>query len=78
MDVKGAAKFKDLKDQTSDPSLLLANDNGFDLNKQREVFRKLYTKSAYSIQFGEPPKATEDYVIMKNRKFRELDISTYV
>ena len=78
MDVKGAAKFKDSKDQTSDPSLLLANNNGFDLNKQREVFRKLYTKSAYSIQFGEPPKATEDYVIMKNRKFRELDISTYV
>lgn len=42
------------------------------------MFRKLYTKSAYSIQFGEPPKATEDYVIMKNKKFRELDISTYV
>ncbi len=78
MEVKGAAKFKDSKDQTSDPQLLLANNNGFDLNKQREVFRKLYTKSAYSIQFGEPPKATEDYVIMKNKKFRELDISTYV
>jgi len=78
LDVKGAAKFKDSKDQNSDPSQLLTNNNGFDLNKQREVFRKLYTKSAYSIQFGEPPKATEDYVIMKNRKFGELDISTYV
>lgn len=35
-------------------------------------------KTSYRSQFGEPPKAAEDYVIMKQKKFRTLDISKYI
>jgi hypothetical protein len=45
------------------------------LDEARKLFRKLNTKSSYTMQFGEPPKAEEDFVVMKEKKFRELDIS---
>ncbi len=35
-------------------------------------------KTSYRTQFGEPPKAAEDYVIMKQKKFRSLEISKYI
>jgi len=34
-------------------------------------------KTSYCKQFGEPPKAAEDFVVLKQKKFRELDISKY-
>ena len=52
--------------------------NSVDSNNSREVFRKLTNKSSYSLQFGEPPKAAEDYVILKSKKFGDLEISNYV
>ena len=48
-----------------------------DLNEQRRLFRKLNTKTSYCLQFGEPPKAAEDFVVMKEKKFRELEFSKY-
>jgi hypothetical protein len=48
-----------------------------DLNEARKLFRKLNTKTSYCQQFGEPPKAAEDFVVMKEKKFRDLDISQY-
>ena len=35
-------------------------------------------KTSYRCQFGEPPKAAEDYTIMKRKNFRSLDISKYI
>ena len=35
-------------------------------------------QTTYAGQFGEPPKAAEAYVIMKKKKFSELDISQYI
>jgi hypothetical protein len=35
-------------------------------------------KSSYYSQFGEPPKATEDFVVLKQKKFGSLDISKFI
>jgi len=35
-------------------------------------------KSSYAMQFGEPPKAAEAYMVMQKKKFSELDISQYI
>lgn len=43
----------------------------------KELFRKMNYQTSYNKQFGEPPKAAEDYVVMKQKKFRELEISKY-
>ena len=48
-----------------------------DVNEAKKLYRKLNTKSSYNTMFGEPPKAEEDYVIMKEKKFRDMDISMY-
>jgi hypothetical protein len=34
-------------------------------------------KTTYQLQFGEPPKAEEDFSVMKDKKFRDLEISKY-
>ena len=51
------------------------NLEDIDMKEAARLFRKLNTKTSYCAQFGEPPKAEEDYVVMKERKFRELDYS---
>lgn len=38
----------------------------------------MYNKSSYNSQFGDRPKGAEDYVIMKYKKFRTLEISQYI
>lgn len=35
-------------------------------------------QTSYRTQFGEPPKAAEDYVILKQKKLRDLEISKYM
>ena len=35
-------------------------------------------KSSYSNQFGEPPKAAEDFMALKKTKFGQQDISMYI
>ena len=35
-------------------------------------------QTSYANQFGEPPKAAEAYMVMKKKKFSELDISQYI
>ena len=37
----------------------------FDLNSAKETFRKNTLKTSYGTSFGEPPKAAEDFVILK-------------
>lgn len=44
----------------------------------RDKFRRMTFQTSYANQFGEPPKAAEAYVIMKKKKFSELDISEYI
>ena len=43
-----------------------------DLNQTRDIFRRHALKSSYSTQFGDRPKGTEDFLILKNKKFRTL------
>jgi len=50
----------------------------FDTVKAKEAFKKSIQRTSYRSQFGEPPKAAEDYVILKQKSFRSLDISTYI
>jgi len=49
----------------------------FDVEEARSVFRKLNTKTTYCTQFGEPPKADEDFVVLKEKEFKKLDISSF-
>jgi hypothetical protein len=39
----------------------------FDLVSAKETFRKNALKTSYGTQFGEPPKAAEDFVILKQK-----------
>ena len=48
------------------------------MSQAAKLFRKLNTKTSYCLQFGEPPKAEEDFVVMKEKKFRDLEISKYM
>lgn len=53
---------------------------GFSLPESDDPLKRFmeYTsKTTYSLQFGEPPKAAEDFVVMKTKKFRSLEISKY-
>lgn len=74
IEVKGLKKFKredaskGLETQSSD----------FRTTQAREKFRKMTYKSSYAMQFGEPPKAAEAYMVMQKKKFSELDISQYI
>lgn len=34
-------------------------------------------KTTYRVQFGEPPRAAEDFNVMKSKRFRELEISKF-
>ena len=49
----------------------------FDVNEARSVFRAMSNKTSYCSQFGEPPKAAEDFVVMKEKPFRKLEISKF-
>jgi hypothetical protein len=35
-------------------------------------------KTSYQSHFGEPPKAAEDYVVIKQKKLRDLEISKFL
>ena len=50
----------------------------FDPAKAKDTFRKMTQKTSYRTQFGEPPKAAEDYVVLKKKPFCSLDISNYI
>jgi hypothetical protein len=49
----------------------------FDVEEAKNVFRKLNTKTTYATQFGEPPAAAEDFVVMKEMDFKKLNISKF-
>ena len=76
IDIKGNKRFKNLHEiehhEKSFQDNMLTMDPARDLSteKAREEFRKMTTKTSYRAQFGEPPKAAEDYVIMKQKPFR--------
>ena len=66
LDIKGSKRFKKnngistIKTEIEDMSL-----KKFDLNSAKETFRKNTLKTSYGTSFGEPPKAAEDFVILK-------------
>ena len=47
------------------------------MKSAREMYRSLNYQTAYRRQFGEPPKAEEDFIVMKQKKFRDLEISKF-
>ena len=74
LDIKGAKRFKSgpgAKAVTSSRAETLSLG-------PEEKFRKLTQTTSYSQSFGEPPKATEDFAILKKRKFSSLPLSQYV
>ena len=42
------------------------------------MFRKMTNQTSYRLQFGEPPKAAEDYVILKSKRLKDLEICQYM
>ena len=54
------------------------NDASFDLQAAKDKFRKRQNQSSYRQSFGEPPKAAEDFLVIKQKKFRSLEISSYM
>jgi hypothetical protein len=49
-----------------------------DPQTQLEKFRKLVMNSSYCNQFGDKPKAVEDFHVVKQKKFRQLDLAQYI
>lgn len=49
----------------------------FDLANAKALYRKLNYQTSYSRQVGEPPKAQEEFTILKTKKFRELEMSKF-
>lgn len=49
-----------------------------DMNQAKEIFRRNTTLSSYRDSFGDPPKAAEDFVVMRQKKFSNLEISKFI
>lgn len=74
IEVKGLKKFK-----KEDASKGLDQQSlEYRTSQARDKFRKMTYQTSYANQFGEPPKAAEAYMVMKKKKFSELDISQYI
>lgn len=68
IDIRGTRRFKDTLGNgpnANQAEEFDINDPGFDSQAAREKFRKKQNQTVYRYQFGEPPKAAEDYVIIK-------------
>lgn len=68
LDIRGEKRFKkngNVNHAKEDEEIDGLSVKNFDSNKAHEIFRKMTQKTSYRSQFGEPPKAAEDYVIMK-------------
>jgi hypothetical protein len=81
LDIRGEKRFKknqEMAKANEDEQLDNLSGSNFDADKAHNLFRKMTQKTSYRCQFGEPPKAAEDYMIMKKKHFRSLDISTYI
>mmetsp|Transcript_13151 Transcript_13151/g.22261 ORF Transcript_13151/g.22261 Transcript_13151/m.22261 type:complete len:182 (-) Transcript_13151:640-1185(-) len=84
IDIRGNKRFKPLQGGSQKIDALLEEDiftlhaRNFESTAAKDLFRKMTQKTSYRTQFGEPPKATEDYVIMKQKNFRQLEISKYI
>jgi hypothetical protein len=68
LDVKGLKIFKPNNDRSKSQKKDIfsrAEGESFDVKNARDIFRKMTLKTSYYSQFGEPPKATEDFVVLK-------------
>lgn len=54
------------------------NAPSFDPTKAQEKFRKKQNQTSYRYQFGEPPKAAEEFVVLRNKRLSNLEISHYL
>jgi len=62
--------------QTEGPSLDELDIHSLDVNTAKKIFKKQNNRTAYCWQFGERPKAAEDFLIVKMKPLSELPIST--
>jgi hypothetical protein len=78
VDLKGQKRFKPHKfaSQGEGPSLDELDIHTLDVNTAKKIFKKQNTKTAYCWQFGERPKAAEDFMIVKQKPLSELPISS--
>lgn len=49
-----------------------------DVSTARKAYKKMTNQTQYFDKYGEPPKAEEDYVVMKHKKMTDLDISRFL
>lgn len=77
LDVKGMKRFKH---ESGQKSIDVVKDGSvFGSAGAREKFRKMTYQTSYCTQFGNPPKAAEDYLVLKNqKKFSNQDIATFI
>jgi len=77
IDLKGMKRFKRSDNQTLTDTLS-PNDLSMDImdaNHAREIVRKMQTTTQYAHQFGDKPKAMDDFNILKEKQFNKLPIS---
>ena len=53
------------KNQSQLPKSVDLEDGEIDMKQALERFKRLSSQTSYRNQFGEPPKAAEDYVVLK-------------
>lgn len=51
--------------------------NSMSLTDARSYYRKMLNQTSYQRQFGEPPKAEEEFLVLKTKKFSQLEISRF-
>lgn len=73
--MKGQKRFKKA-DNNADPILEVTNFEDLNTDEARARFRKLMSTTSYCRNFGEKPKAQEDYMILKSKDFKDHFIST--
>ena len=49
----------------------------FDSNLAKSIFRKMNYKSTYDNLYGEKPKVEDNFIILKQKKFRDIPYSQY-
>ena len=75
VDLKGQKRFKKQKGAEQDIKIDMDVDFTDSNVNAKAIFRKMMTTTSYCKTFGEKPKAEEDYNILSNKRFSDIQIS---
>ena len=79
MEIRGAKRFKYTPNNNGLDTLSInsfdINSPSFDATAAQEKFRKKQNQTSYRYQFGEPPKAAEDFAVLRQKKLSVLEMA---